>query len=68
MAPTAIPRPRGAPIGTGQLGEVLRTLERRRLPTHITPSVRLMVLAMADGLPAIQARARRASCGPDLPI
>lgn len=62
-AHSASPRGRSA---TGRLAEVLRELERRRLPTHITPPVRLMVLAMADGLPAIQARALHALLRPRL--
>ncbi|MGI8411073.1 MAG: M20/M25/M40 family metallo-hydrolase [Solirubrobacteraceae bacterium] len=60
---SATPRGRSA---TGRLAEVLRALERRRLPTHVTPSVRLMVLAMADGLPGVQARALRALLRPRL--
>ncbi|MDQ3768650.1 MAG: M20/M25/M40 family metallo-hydrolase, partial [Actinomycetota bacterium] len=37
---------------TGKLGATLAALDRRRLPTHLTAPVRLMIEAMAGGLPA----------------
>ena len=44
-----------APIGGGapaKLAKLLRALDRKRLPVHITPIVREMLGAMADSLPA----------------
>ncbi|MCU0506024.1 MAG: M20/M25/M40 family metallo-hydrolase [Chloroflexi bacterium] len=35
-----------------RLGRALVTLDRRRLPVHVVPSVRLMIDAIADALPA----------------
>ncbi len=36
----------------GKLGAALAAIDRRRLPTHVTPPVRFMIEAMAGGLPA----------------
>ncbi|MDQ3608668.1 MAG: M20/M25/M40 family metallo-hydrolase, partial [Actinomycetota bacterium] len=36
----------------GKLGAALTAIDRRRLPTHLTAPVRLMIEAMAGGLPA----------------
>lgn len=36
----------------GKLGAALTAIDRRRLPTHLTAPVRLMIEAMASGLPA----------------
>ncbi|MDQ6775883.1 MAG: peptidase dimerization domain-containing protein [Actinomycetota bacterium] len=60
---SATPR-RGSAIA--RLAEALCLLERRRLPTHITPSVRLMVREMAKGLPRGQAQALQALLRPRL--
>jgi acetylornithine deacetylase/succinyl-diaminopimelate desuccinylase-like protein len=35
-----------------RLAEVLRTLDRKRLPVHVTPAARAMVLGVAGGVPA----------------
>lgn len=42
-----------------KLGAVLTALDRRRLPTHLTAPVRMMIEAMAAGLPAPQHAALR---------
>ncbi len=43
----------------GRLAQLLRVLDRQRLPVHITPEVRGMLAAMADGLPTLQRAALR---------
>lgn len=43
----------------GRLGAALTIFDRSRLPTHLTPSVRAMITAMAAGLPASQRAALR---------
>jgi acetylornithine deacetylase/succinyl-diaminopimelate desuccinylase-like protein len=60
---SASPR-RGQAIG--RLGEALAVLEHRPLPTHVTPPVRDMIVAMAAGLPAWQAAALKALLRPRL--
>ncbi|MDQ3343701.1 MAG: M20/M25/M40 family metallo-hydrolase [Actinomycetota bacterium] len=57
----------------GKLGAALAAIDRRRLPTHLTAPVRLMIEAMAGGLPApLQAALRLllvpAATGPVLRI
>ncbi len=47
-----------------RLAAVLRALDRRRLPAHVTPIVRAMVLVMAEGLPAWQRAGLRALVRP----
>jgi acetylornithine deacetylase/succinyl-diaminopimelate desuccinylase-like protein len=51
---------------SARLGALLRTLDRRRLPVHVTPTVRLMVEAMAAELPAPAAAPLRALLRPRL--
>jgi acetylornithine deacetylase/succinyl-diaminopimelate desuccinylase-like protein len=55
---------RGAAIA--RLAEILRRLDRRRLPLHVTPVVRDMADAMARALPARQAIPLRAAMRPPL--
>jgi acetylornithine deacetylase/succinyl-diaminopimelate desuccinylase-like protein len=43
-----------------KLGRLLRALDKKRLPAHVTPHVRWMVAAMAEALPAHQRIASRA--------
>lgn len=52
----ATPTRGGAPA---KLAKLLRALDRKRLPVHITPAVRSMLGAMADALPAPQRAALR---------
>lgn len=49
-----------------RLATALMAIERHRLPTHVTPPVRTMVRAMADGLGLGQALALRALLRPRL--
>jgi len=51
---------------TGQLGALLRGLDRRRLPVHVTPVVATMVGAIADQVPAPLALALRGLLKPAL--
>ncbi len=60
---SATPRPGQA---IGKLANALRAIERRQLPTHITPPVRHMITAMANGLGRGQATALRALLHPRL--
>ncbi len=58
-----------APIGGGapaKLAKLLRALDRKRLPVHITPIVREMLGAMADALPAPHRAAIRPLLNPRL--
>jgi acetylornithine deacetylase/succinyl-diaminopimelate desuccinylase-like protein len=50
----------------GRLANVLATLDRRRLPVHVTPVARQMITTMADHLPGIQAAVLRALLRPAL--
>lgn len=43
----------------GKVGRLLRTLEKRRLPVHVTPLVRSMLEAMAGALPVHERLALR---------
>jgi len=49
-----------------KLGRLLRTLEKKRLPVHVTPVLRSMVAAMASGLPAHERLALRPALVPAL--
>ena len=49
-----------------KLGRLLRTLEKKRLPVHVTPVVRTMVEGMASGLPAHERLALRPALVPAL--
>jgi acetylornithine deacetylase/succinyl-diaminopimelate desuccinylase-like protein len=49
-----------------KLGRLLKTLERKRLPVHVTPVVRTMVEGMASGLPAHERLALRPALVPAL--
>ena len=49
-----------------KLGRLLRTLEKKRLPVHVTPVVRSMVEGMANGLPARERLALRPALVPPL--
>lgn len=60
---SAVPRHGQAP---GKLGLALVALDRRRTPAHITPAVREMIRAIADGLPALPGGALRALLRPRL--
>jgi len=51
---------------SGKLGQLLRRLDRRRLPVHITPVVRSMVDAIAAELPAAMALPLRGLLQPAL--
>jgi acetylornithine deacetylase/succinyl-diaminopimelate desuccinylase-like protein len=58
-----------APSGGGapaKLAKLLRALDRRRLPVHISPIVREMLSAMADSLPAPHRAAIRPLLNPRL--
>jgi acetylornithine deacetylase/succinyl-diaminopimelate desuccinylase-like protein len=50
----------------GKLGQLLRALDRRRLPVHVTPVVRSMVDAIAGEIPASLATPLRALLQPRL--
>jgi hypothetical protein len=50
----------------GRLGRLLAALDRRRLPTHVTPVVRWMIEAIAAGLPALAAAPLHALLRPRL--
>jgi acetylornithine deacetylase/succinyl-diaminopimelate desuccinylase-like protein len=47
-----------------KLGRLLRTLEKKRLPVHVTPVVRTMVEGMASGLPTHERLALRPALVP----
>ena len=49
-----------------KLGRFLRSLDRRRLPVHVTPPVRQMLERMSDGLPTVQRLALRPLLQPRL--
>lgn len=49
-----------------KLGRLLKTLEKKRLPVHVTPVLRSMVAAMASGLPAHERLALRPALVPAL--
>jgi acetylornithine deacetylase/succinyl-diaminopimelate desuccinylase-like protein len=49
-----------------RLGRMLTTLDRRRLPVHVTPVARQMVDTMADGLPGLPGALLRQLCNPRL--
>jgi acetylornithine deacetylase/succinyl-diaminopimelate desuccinylase-like protein len=49
-----------------RLGRLLRDLDRKRLPVHVTPAARAMVEAMAAALPRPQADVMRALLNPRL--
>lgn len=53
-------------LATAKLGAALVALERRKLPAHVTPPVRVMVRAMSAGLPGPQAAALSALLRPRL--
>lgn len=59
----SLPVPGGA---VGRLGLLLQQLDRTPLPIHITPVVRTMVEAIADGLPAVQGLVLRRLLNPRL--
>ncbi|GAA3398169.1 M20/M25/M40 family metallo-hydrolase [Cryptosporangium minutisporangium] len=59
----SLARPGGV---TARLAEVLRRLDRRRLPVHVTPVVRTMIEAIAAELPGPAARAARLLLRPAL--
>jgi acetylornithine deacetylase/succinyl-diaminopimelate desuccinylase-like protein len=50
----------------GKLGRLLRTLEKRRLPVHVTPVVRSMLEAMSGALPLYERLALRPILRPRL--
>jgi acetylornithine deacetylase/succinyl-diaminopimelate desuccinylase-like protein len=50
----------------GKLGRLLRTLEKRRLPVHVTPVVRSMLEAMSGALPVHERLALRPILRPRL--
>ncbi len=47
-----------------KLAEVLRKLDRQRLPAHITPTARSMITAISDALPFPQGLVLRQLCNP----
>lgn len=49
-----------------KLGRLLNTLEKKRLPVHVTPVLRSMVAAMASGLPVHERLALRPALVPAL--
>ena len=49
-----------------KLGRLLRTLEKKRLPVHVTPVLRSMMEAMAGGLPVHERLALRPALVPAL--
>ena len=49
-----------------KLGRLLKTLEKKRLPVHVTPVLRSMVAAMASGLPFHERLALRPALVPAL--
>jgi acetylornithine deacetylase/succinyl-diaminopimelate desuccinylase-like protein len=51
---------------TAKLGRALTTLDRRRLPVHVTEPVRLMIESIADALPRPQGTVLRRLCTPAL--
>ena len=51
---------------TARLGRLLRTLDRKRTPVHVTPVARQFVEALADGLPAPKATVLRGLLKPAL--
>ena len=51
---------------TARLARLLRTLDRRRTPVHVTPVARQFVEALADGLPAAKAALLRGLLRPAL--
>lgn len=55
---------RGAAMA--RLAEVIRRLERRRLPVHVTPTARLMFESIASALPATTAFVLRSLLNPRL--
>ncbi|MFG1924919.1 M20/M25/M40 family metallo-hydrolase [Cryptosporangium sp. NPDC048952] len=52
----SLARPGGV---TARLASMLRVLDRRRLPVHVTPVVRTMISALAAGLPSPVGRVAR---------
>jgi acetylornithine deacetylase/succinyl-diaminopimelate desuccinylase-like protein len=51
---------------TARLARLLRTLDRKRTPVHVTPLARQFVEGLADGLPAPKAAVLRALLRPPL--
>lgn len=47
-----------------RLGQALQTLDRRRLPVHVTPPVKLMIDSLADILPGLTGRLLRQLTNP----